>query len=217
MDEPRWQRYWDRKSATYDAEIGVLDRRVFGDSRRWAGSQVTGEVLEVAVGTGLNLPHYPAGVALTGLDLSEQMLGLARSRAADLGLEVVLRQGTAHALPFGDASFDTVVCTLGLCAIPDHETAVTEMVRVLRPGGRLVLLDHVASSSRLARGVQWLVERITVPMAGEHFLRRPLHLVEARGLVVEQRQRFKLGVVERLVARKPVSSSGDPATPPDLP
>ncbi|MCR3750078.1 class I SAM-dependent methyltransferase [Lentzea californiensis] len=217
MDEHRWQRYWDRKSANYDAEIGVLDRRVFGDSRQWACAQATGEVLEVAVGTGLNLPHYPSGVTLTGLDLSEQMLGLARSRAADLGLEVVLRQGTAHALPFGDASFDTVVCTLGLCAIPDHETAVTEMVRVLRPGGRLVLLDHVASSSRLARGVQWLVERITVPMAGEHFLRRPLHLVEAAGLVVEQRQRFKLGVVERLVARKPVSSSGDPATPPDLP
>lgn len=199
----RWQQYWDRKSATYDREIGVLDRRVFGDSRHWACSQATGEVLEVAVGTGLNLAHYPAEVTVTGLDLSEQMLGLARSRAAELGREVTLRQGTAHALPFADSSFDTVVCTLGLCAIPDHETAVDEMIRVLRPGGRLILLDHVASSSRLARGVQWLVERITVPMAGEHFLRRPLHLVEARGLVVEQRQRFKLGVVERLVARKP--------------
>ncbi|MCX2948787.1 class I SAM-dependent methyltransferase [Lentzea sp. NEAU-D7] len=217
MDQTRWQRYWDRKSANYDAEIGVLDRRVFGDSRQWACSRATGEVLEVAVGTGLNLPHYPAGVALTGLDLSERMLELARSRAARLGLDVVLRQGTAHALPFGDAAFDTVVCTLGLCAIPDHETAVTEMVRVLRPGGRLVLVDHVASSSRLARGAQWLVERITVPMAGEHFLRRPLHLVVARGLTVEHRERFKLGVVERLVARKQVSSSGDPATPHDLP
>ncbi|SFR25748.1 Methyltransferase domain-containing protein [Lentzea waywayandensis] len=217
MDQARWQTYWDRKSATYDAEIGVLDRRVFGDSRQWACSQASGEVLEVAVGTGLNLPHYPSGATVTGLDLSEQMLGLARTRAADLGREVTLRQGTAHALPFDDGSFDTVVCTLGLCAIPDHETAVAEMVRVLRPGGRLILLDHVASTSRLARGVQWLVERITVPMAGEHFLRRPLHLVEARGLVVEQQQRFKLGVVERLVARKPVSSSGDPATPPGLP
>jgi ubiquinone/menaquinone biosynthesis C-methylase UbiE len=217
MDQARWQAYWDRKSATYDAEIGVLDRRIFGDSRQWACSQASGQVLEVAVGTGLNLPHYPAGTAVTGLDLSERMLGLARTRAADLGREVTLRQGTAHALPFGDGSFDTVVCTLGLCAIPDHETAVTEMVRVLRPGGLLVLVDHVAGSSRLTRGVQWLVERITVRMAGEHFLRRPLHLVEARGLVVEQRQRFKLGVVERLVARKPVSSSGDPATPPGPP
>ncbi|WP_086666144.1 class I SAM-dependent methyltransferase [Lentzea kentuckyensis] len=200
----RWQQYWDRKSTTYDKEIGVLDRRVFGDSRKWACAQANGEVLEVAVGTGLNLPFYPDDVAVTGLDISEQMLALARARALQLGRDVTLRQGTAHALPFADASFDTVVCTLGLCAIPDHEAAVDEMVRVLRPGGRLVLVDHVASSSRIARGVQWLVERVTIPMAGEHFLRRPLHLVEARGLEVQQRQRFKLGLVERLVARRPL-------------
>jgi ubiquinone/menaquinone biosynthesis C-methylase UbiE len=201
----RWQRYWDRKSTTYDREIGVLDRRIFGDSREWACSQASGEVLEVAVGTGLNLPFYAEGVTVTGLDISEHMLGLARSRTQQLGRDVTLRQGSAHTLPFGDASFDTVVCTLGLCAIPDHEAAVSEMVRVLRPGGRLILVDHVASSSRIARSVQWLVERVTIPMAGEHFLRRPLHLVQARGLEVEQRQRFKLGLVERLVARKPTS------------
>ncbi|MDT7789379.1 MAG: hypothetical protein QOF58_7798 [Pseudonocardiales bacterium] len=199
----RWQQYWDRKSVNYDKEMSFLDRKLFGDSRQWACSQAAGEVLEVAIGTGLNLPHYPAGVTLTGIDLSEQMLGLARDRAANLEHGVTLRQGTAHALPFGDAEFDTVVCTLGLCAIPDHETAVAEMIRVLKPGGRLILLDHVESSSRLARGLQWLVERVTVPMAGEHFLRRPFRLVQAHGLQVEQRQRFKLGLVERLVARKP--------------
>jgi ubiquinone/menaquinone biosynthesis C-methylase UbiE len=198
----RWQRYWDRKSATYDEEMGFLDRKLFGDSRRWACSQASGEVLEVAIGTGLNLPHYPEDITLTGIDLSEQMLALARSRAHDLRHGVTLRQGTAHALPFGDAEFDTVVCTLGLCAIPDHETAIAEMIRVLKPGGRLILVDHVESSSRIARALQWLVERVTIPMAGEHFLRRPLRLVQAHGLQIEQRHRFKLGVVERLVARK---------------
>jgi ubiquinone/menaquinone biosynthesis C-methylase UbiE len=199
----RWQRYWDRKSPNYDREMGALDRRFFGDSRQWACSQVSGEVLEVAVGTGLNLPHYPDDITLTGLDLSERMLDVARTRARDLARDVTLRQGSAHELPFADASFDTVVCTLGLCAIPDHEAAVDEMVRVLRPGGRLILLDHVASTSRLVRVVQRLMETVTVPMAGEHFLRRPLEQVQARGLAVEQRQRFKLGLVERLVARKP--------------
>ncbi|MDX8053671.1 class I SAM-dependent methyltransferase [Lentzea sp. BCCO 10_0798] len=201
----RWQRYWDRKSANYDREIRCPGPPAFGDSRRWACSQATGDVLEVAIGTGLNLPFYPDGIAVTGLDLSEQMLDLARSRAQDLGREVTLRQGTAHALPFDDSSFDTVVCTLGLCAIPDHESAVDEMVRVCAPGGQLILVDHIASSSRLARGVQWVVERITIPLAGEHFLRRPLNLVQARGMDVEQRQRFKLGLVERLVARKPAA------------
>ncbi|NGY61263.1 class I SAM-dependent methyltransferase [Lentzea sp. NEAU-D13] len=201
----RWQQYWDRKSTSYDKEIGILDRRLFGDSRRWACSQAAGDVLEVAIGTGLNLPYYADEALITGLDISEQMLDLARSRARQLGRDVTLQQGTAHALPFSDASFDTVVCTIGLCAIPDHETAVDEMVRVLRPAGLLILVDHVASSFRIVRGVQWLVERITIPLAGEHYLRRPLHQVQARGLEVEQLQRFKIGVVERLVARKPAS------------
>jgi ubiquinone/menaquinone biosynthesis C-methylase UbiE len=198
----RWRRYWDRKSTTYDAEMGYWDRRLFGDSREWACGQAEGEVLEVAVGTGLNLPCYPAEVTLTGLDLSEGMLDIARDRARRLGRVVTLRQGSAHDLPFADASFDTVVCTFGLCAIPDHATAVREMARVLRPGGRLILVDHVTSSSWPVRGVQWLLELASVPLAGEHFRRRPVKLVEALGLPVDRRERFKLGMVERLVARK---------------
>lgn len=197
----RWQRYWDRKSRNYDKEMAHWDRRYFGDSRQWACGQASGEVLEVAVGTGRNLPFYPAGITLTGLDLSEGMLDLARQRVD--GEKVTLQQGDAHDLPFGDGSFDTVVCTFGLCAIPDHDRAVGEMVRVLRPGGRLILVDHVASTSRLIRAGQWLAERVTIPLAGEHFLRRPLLQVQARGLAVEQQDRFARGFVERLVARKP--------------
>jgi ubiquinone/menaquinone biosynthesis C-methylase UbiE len=204
MTKPeRWRRYWDRKAATYDAEMAVWDRRLFGDSRAWACGQAAGDVLEVAVGTGLNLPSYPAGITLTGLDLSAGMLDIARDRARRLGRKVTLREGSAHELPFADASFDTVVCTFGLCAIPDHATAVGEMTRVLRPGGRLILVDHVASSSWAVRAVQWLLELATVPLAGEHFRRRPLTEVEARGLPIDRRERFKLGLVERLVARKP--------------
>ncbi|WP_456236146.1 class I SAM-dependent methyltransferase [Haloechinothrix halophila] len=176
---------------------------MFGDSRAWACSQARGEVLEVAIGTGLNLPHYPDDVTLTGIDLSERMLDLACARADELGCEVNLRQANAQQLPFDNASFDTVVCTLGLCAIPDLDAAVDEMVRVLRPGGTVILVDHVEGSSRLVRGVQWVVELITVPLGGEHFLRRPLHKVRAHGFDVEWVQRFKLGLVERLVARKP--------------
>ena len=78
---------------------------------------------------------------------------------------------------------------------------------MLRPGGRLLLADHIASSHRLARGVQWLAELVSVPAAGEHFRRRPLHEVEAAGLEVTQRERFALGVVERIVATKPAVRS----------
>jgi ubiquinone/menaquinone biosynthesis C-methylase UbiE len=116
---------------------------------------------------------------------------------------VTLREGDAQALPFPDGSFDTVVCTLSLCAIPDDQRAVGEMIRVLRPGGRLLLLDHVAGSAWPVRAVQRLLELVTVPTGGEHFLRRPLRHVQAAGLDIECHDRFKLGIVERLTARKP--------------
>jgi len=198
----RWNRYWDGKSRNYDREMQFMDRKLFGDSRAWACGQATGDVLEVAVGTGLNLPLYPDGVTLTGIDLSDGMLAIARGRAERLGHPVTLRRADAHDLPFDADSFDTVVCTLGLCAIPDDGKALREMARVLRPGGRLILLDHIVSSSRAVRGLQWVAEKITVPMAGEHFLRRPFDKIGDLGLAVEQRERFKLGLVERLVARK---------------
>lgn len=198
----RWHRYWDKKSRNYDREMRFFDRILFGDSRDWACSQASGDVLEVAVGTGLNLGKYPHDVKLTGIDLSEEMLRIARSRAQELGRSVDLQQGDAHALPFGDDAFDTVVCTFGLCAIPDLEAALDEMARVLRPGGKLILVDHIASTSRVARGVQRALEVVTVPIGGEHFLRRPLKKVEQRPFTVQRVQRFKLGLVERLVATK---------------
>lgn len=201
--EERWQRTWDKQAGSYDKGMTFLDRVLFGDSREWVCSQAVGETLEVAVGTGLNLPSYPADVQLTGIDLSHEMLSLARRRAAELGREVDLREANAHALPFDDGSFDTVVCTFGLCSIPDDDAALAEMHRVLRPGGRLILADHVASTSLVARGVQRLLEVVSIPLAGEHFRRRPLDKVRALGFDVQRVERFKIGLVERLVAGKP--------------
>jgi ubiquinone/menaquinone biosynthesis C-methylase UbiE len=97
----------------------------------------------------------------------------------------------------------TVVCTFSLCAVPDDRQALTEIARVLRPGGLLLLADHVEAGPSLVRGVQWLVERVSVPLSGEYWGRRPIRHVEAMGLTVERHDRIKLGIVERLAARKP--------------
>jgi len=199
----RWRRYWDKHAKGYDRQMTFFDRRLFGDTRTWVCTRAHGEVLEVAIGTGLNLPHYPPEVRLTGIEYSPAMLAIARQRAAALGRDIDLRDGDAHHLDFPDASFDTVVCTYSLCAIPDEQRAVAEMIRVLRPGGTLLLADHVASSARPVRAVQWLLELVTVPYGGEHYLRRPLRTVQAAGLSIEAHDRFKLGIVERLAARKP--------------
>jgi ubiquinone/menaquinone biosynthesis C-methylase UbiE len=150
----RLRRYWDKHARSYDRQMAFWERRLFADRRQWVCPQASGEVLEVAIGTGRNLPLYPQGIRLTGIDFSPQMLQLARRRAEQLGRQVELRLGDAQALELPDACFDTVVCTLSLCAIPDQRQAIAEMRRVLRPGGRLLLLDHVAAAPRLGRAIQ---------------------------------------------------------------
>jgi ubiquinone/menaquinone biosynthesis C-methylase UbiE len=203
LNRARWRRYWEKQSASYDQRMRFFDRVLAGDSRAWVCAQATGQTLEVAVGTGLNLPFYPGETDLTGIDLSQAMLAMARQRAGQLGRAVDLREADALALPFPDASFDTVVCTFSLCAIPDEQAAVREMTRVLRPGGLLLLADHIAGAAWPVRAAQRAIEAVTVPLQGEHFTRRPLGQVRAEGLQIIRRERFTLGLIERLAARKP--------------
>ena len=199
----RARRLWDRRAGGYDQQIRVSERLLFPGGRAWACSQASGRVLEVAIGTGLNLPYYPPGITLAGVDLSPAMLAVARDRAHALGIGADLREASADALPFGDASFDTVVCTLSLCTIPDDRAAIREMRRVLRPGGRLVLLDHVASDRRGVLVIERLLEPLTLRRDGDYLTRRPLPLVEAAGLCVTWSQRSKAGIIERLIAVRP--------------
>lgn len=203
-ESARRRKKWDKQAAGYDKQIGWFERHVLGeDNRRWACSRATGDVLEVAVGTGLNLPFYPADARVVGLDLSPAMLEIAERRAKDAGRDVELREADAHALPFPDATFDSVVCTLSLCNIPDLDRAVAEMSRVMRPDARLVLVDHVRSENKIVLALQKLIEVVSKRADGDHMTRRPADHLAAHGLEVTERERFKWGgIVERLVARK---------------
>ncbi len=193
---------WDKSAPRYDKQIAFFEK-IIGGGREWLTSRARGRVLEVAVGTGRNLPHYPADMTVTGIELSPAMLAIARRRAADLGRDFDLAEGDAEHLPWGDASFDTVVCALSLCTIPDPAAAIGEMKRVLVPGGRLLLLDHIGSSWPPVHAAQWLVERFTIRAAGEHFTRRQLPLVQAAGFQIVETERLKAGTAERIHAVKP--------------
>jgi ubiquinone/menaquinone biosynthesis C-methylase UbiE len=198
----RVRRHYDRSAGSYDRIISWAEKALFGGGREWVCSQARGEVLEIAVGTGRNFPFYPEGVLLTGIELSPKMLDLARRRARESGRDADLRVGDAHNLPFPDASFDTVVVTLALCTIPDDRRALAEAARVLRPGGQLLLLEHVRSSVLPVRLLQRVLEPLTLLLDHDHLLREPLRHVEDAGLVVESLERSKLGIVERLQASK---------------
>ena len=199
----RVRQQYDREAARYDESIAVSERWFFKGGREWVASQAKGEVLEIAIGTGRNLAFYPPDVTLTGIELSSAMLELARQRAQTLGRTIDLQLGDAETLPFPDERFDTVVCTLALCTIPHPRQALQEAWRVLRPGGHLLLLEHVRSPSWPVRALQHLLEPLAVRFAADHLLREPLEDARAVGFQIEQLERSSWGFSERLVAVKP--------------
>src|SRR4051794_27263010 len=170
-DDRRVLDAYERSASRYDRVIGFYERTLFGRGREWACAQARGRVLELGVGTGLNLPFYPPGTDLTGVDISPAMLELARERADSLGIDVGLRRDDAQALTLPSSSFDTVVCTLSLCTIPDDRSAVAEVHRVLRPGGRFALLEHVSSDVAPVRLGQALLDPLFVHFQADHLLR----------------------------------------------
>ena len=195
--------HYDKTASKYNRQIAFFERVLFGDGRRWVVSQATGDVLEIAAGTGRNLRHYPPDVRLTATELSPAMLDLARREAAAVGRDAELRVGDAQALDFPDESFDTVVCTLALCTIPNPAKAVAEVRRVLRPGGRFVALEHVRSPVTPVRVGQRLLDPLFVRLEHDHLLREPVEYLRSEGFEVERLERSKLGIVERVVARRP--------------
>jgi SAM-dependent methyltransferase len=198
----RTRQYYERDAANYDGRIRFFERLLFPGGREWVCGQAEGEVLEIALGTGRNLPFYAPDVRLTGVELSPAMLEIARRRADELRREADLRVGDAEALDFPAERFDTVVCTLSLCTIPDDRAAVAEAKRVLRPGGRFILLEHVRSPLMPIRAGQRVLEPLFVRFQCDHLLREPLEHLEAEGFEIERVERSKWGIVERIAARK---------------
>lgn len=193
----------DKQAAKYDRQISFFERTLFGDGRAWVCSQARGKVLELACGTARSLPFYRGDVEITGIELSPQMLAIGRKRAKDLGHSADLRLGDVQELEFPDESFDTVTCTLGFCTIPDTRAAAAEAFRVLRPGGQLLLLEHVRSPVPIVRGGQRLLDPLAVRFEADHLLREPLDYLPSVGFEIDEVQRSKWGMVERLRARKP--------------
>jgi ubiquinone/menaquinone biosynthesis C-methylase UbiE len=123
---------FDALAPNYDRVMDRVERILLGAGRDWLASQAAGDVLEVGVGTGRNLPYFSPDIRLTGIDISPAMIELARRRADELRRSAELRVGDAQALDFPDDSFDTVVFCYTLCSVPDDRRAMAEARRVLR-------------------------------------------------------------------------------------
>ncbi len=180
-------------AAIYDPFMRRTERACLAEWRAELLADATGDVLEIGAGTGANLPFYPPAVKrLLLTEPDPDMLARLRQRTRVSGLGAVeARSAAVDALPFEDASFDTVVSTLVLCSVPDVATALAEVRRVLRPGGQLLFLEHVAADDRPARlAWQRRLEPLWSHVSGNcHLTRRTGELIAEAGFVVERAER----------------------------
>lgn len=130
-------------AAVYDKISESQEKKFMGAIRSEMLKDVTGRVLEIGAGTGLNFKHYKNGAQITATEPDSYMLQRAQKRAAEMTASIELKQAAAEDLPFPDASFDFVVSTLVLCSVKDPRKALSEIKRVLKPGGELRLYEHV--------------------------------------------------------------------------
>ena len=136
------RRWYNRLAGFYDL-LEILDERRFRPWRLRMLARAAGRVLEVGVGTGKNFPWYQAGIELTGIDAAEGMLAVAQARSRRTGMPVDLTLADVQALPFRDDAFDTAVSSFVFCSVPDPLLGLLELRRVVRPEGKILMLEHL--------------------------------------------------------------------------
>ena len=189
MDLKKVERVYSNYAAFYDQIFG----RIFHESRESAVRRLNprpGErILEVGVGTGLSLPLYPAHCSVVGIDLSTGMLEKAQRRLSEYDLRHVrLLRMDAGAMDFLDDSFDTIMAAYVVTAVPDYRTVIAEMIRVCRPGGRIVMLNHFSNGNKLIAAV----EKVISPLCKHIGFRTDLSLntvLEGTSLFVARKER----------------------------
>lgn len=196
------QARYQRMAPVYDA-MEVLAEQAYRAWRKQLWSLVEGTtLLEVGVGTGKNLPYYPAGRDVTAFDLTPGMLAKAKAQATEQGIDVALLLGDAQAMPFQDGAFDAGVATFVFCSVPDPQLGLRELKRVVKPGGCLYLLEHMRHHNAMVGALMDLANPLAVRATGVNINRRTVANVRASGWELQQVKNMSLdGIFKLMVAR----------------
>ena len=178
-------------AAIYDALNRPLEQAIMGERRARLLADLTGEVLDVGAGTGVNLQHFRRAARVVAAEPDPAMRKRLIAKLSEAHVPVEVADAAAESLPYPDAGFDAVVFTLVLCTVSDPDRALAEARRVLKPGGRLVVLEHVRGSGRLARWQDRLTPVWSRLAAGCHPNRDTRAAIERAGFAFEHVEAFE--------------------------
>lgn len=185
----------------YDFAMRTGEKFVGGNLREELLSHAYGNTLEIGVGTGLNFPHFPSGIHYVGIEPDDSMREVAQKKEKQFHLSV--QDGDAQSLNFPDNSFDTVAATLVFCSIPNPKRALSEVYRVLKPGGQFLLLEHVRRDTPVAGWMQDHLTPVWKHLAGNcHLNRDPEADILQLGFKVERKKILWNGFGKMWLIRK---------------
>jgi ubiquinone/menaquinone biosynthesis C-methylase UbiE len=186
--------------------MALLPERRYTPWRKYLWSLVEGpKVLEVGVGTGRNMLLYPSDIEITAIDLTPGMLVRAKRRASELGLDVDLRIGDVQNMEFPDDTFDTAVATCVFCSVTDPILGLKEVLRVIKPGGNALFIEHVRSENPLIGALMDLVNPLVVHTMGPNINRHTVQNIQQAEFNIEKVEDLGAGGIFKLiVARKSI-------------
>ncbi|MDQ0219983.1 class I SAM-dependent methyltransferase [Peribacillus cavernae] len=196
------KRRYNRISPVYE----WMDKMIKDQWRKDLLLEATGDVLEVGIGTGSNLLYYPDHItSLTGVDFSQGMLRHAREKVNKAALEfpVHLMEADIQNLPFPDHSFDVIVSTCVFCSVPDPVKGLTELKRVCKPEGKILMLEHMRSGNPMLGGVMDLLNPLTVRLWGANINRKTLENIEKANLTIKEMENL-MGTIMRKIEIQPI-------------
>ncbi|MFO7952480.1 MAG: class I SAM-dependent methyltransferase [Bacillota bacterium] len=189
-------------AAAYDCFIGIFNILGIKKWRAKLWNEVKGpRILDAGAGTGFNIPYYQPGWRIVALDKSELFLERARRRALGKNVEIEFVLGDVQELPYEEAAFDSAISTFLLCQLNHPRKALKELHRVLKPGGQLLLLEHVRSQGGWGR----LMDSLSTPIyrvCGDHIARDPVLLVKECGFRIIKKENLLMDVVKFIKIEK---------------